>query len=224
MAVLASLFHVLSTERVVRILVVVKENDRPVLFRMARGASETKTSLVDIIGSVACRARGVHCFFGHWRLVAAFTFHPAVFSLERIVGLLIMIEGGSLPRVFGMAGLALRTKDALVIVILSVAGIAVHWGIREAVLWMTVFAFDLGVFAPERETGCCMVELLHIVPISVGVALFAGRAQGALMDIVFLVTGVALRRSRAVFCSRCMAVLALHRGQGMAACEGKIAL
>lgn len=125
--------------------------------------------------------------------MAAFALNRTVLALERILGIAIMIKRRGLPSVFSMTPPAFGPKDAFVVVVFPMASNALHWGVLVSILRVTVDACDLFMFAPERELRLVVIEP-RLFPILFGMTISTGRSQLSFMFIVFLMTGVALRR------------------------------
>ena len=70
----------------------------------------------------------------------------------------VVVEGESLPIAFSVAGLALFPVQPFVHIVFLVAGVALHRGVFEGRRQMTLFAFDLGMFAHEWKPGLLVVK------------------------------------------------------------------
>ena len=62
-----------------------------------------------------------------------------------------MVERGGFPVLFPMASLAFLAKDAFMIVVFLVAGVAVNGSGLVSLIGMAIFAFRVDVFAPQGE-------------------------------------------------------------------------
>ena len=126
------------------------------------------------------------------RQMTLLAFHGGMFSHERETRL-VVVEGGLLPRPVIMTFLTLRSLLPFVLVILLMAGIAIHRGVLIAVACMAFLARHVHVLMSEFVAGLVVVEP-DILPITVGVAVVARRSYFPLMFVVLLVAAIAVRR------------------------------
>jgi len=148
----------------------------------------------------------------------------AMFALEGVLGVAVVIETARLPVAVGVTGFALVAKPALVafaLIILLVAGDAFHRGALERRVAVAVLARDIHVLAGEREMRLAVVET-RVLPVFVGMAIGAGIAQLALVLVVLAVAGDTGGRRVAQLLALGVAVAALHLGHGMSALEREI--
>lgn len=104
-----------------------------------------------------------------------------------------MINSGGKPAVGGMAGGTVGTELAIVFVILGMAGIAVLWGALEHMVYMTILAGYVDVFACKFKGGKVMIEQ-GWRPAGGGVTGTAVIAKAALVGVVFCMAGKAVLR------------------------------
>ena len=129
-------------------------------------------------------------------LVATVTLEWFVLAEQSILGIAIVIEGDSLPVLLDVTGLTLFTIRAFVFVIFFVTGVA---GCRSLdfveLSLMTAFASGCLVLAPQRVFRIPIVVERNGLPVLLEVTSFALFPEVPFVFVVFLVTGVAGRRS-----------------------------
>jgi hypothetical protein len=133
--------------------------------------------------------------------VATDTFCVAVFSQQRVFGLLVMIEQNFFPTGFVVAGFALGTKGSLVFVVLLVTVVAELGRILEIIIQVTILAFRVLVLAQQIKFRFAVVEMSRF-PVFFHMAVLAFGPQYAFMLIGFFVAAVAFGWSVTIFFRR----------------------
>lgn len=131
----------------------------------------------------------------------------------------VVIEGGGLPAVGGVAGGALRSEAACMGVVLKVAGDAVLRCAFEDASRVTVFASDGSVFAGQREEEFGMIHARQF-PALGGVTTGAVRSELTRVTVIVCVAGDAIH-GRAFEDAIFMAVLACNRDMFADQLEGR---
>ena len=124
----------------------VKDLILPKPFRVAGLALLSKLSLVLIIASMT-GITGGRCFrCGHRFSVAALTFGGSMFPLERIFGVLIMIECDYLPAFCGMTILAFLPEHSFMVIILLMATVTISWSALKPLFFVAIVAGHIVMF------------------------------------------------------------------------------
>lgn len=123
-----------------------------------------------------------------------------------------------------MAFLTFRPLLPFVFVVLLVAGEAIHRRILVPLVGMAVLAFGVDVFAAERVTRLVVIELRRrVLPVLLGMAICAGKAQVSFVFVVFLVAGITVGRRFTILGFGRVAGLALDLlGVGMGSLEREV--
>ena len=157
---------------------------------MAALALIAKATVVNIvIGMTAGAAARQADFAFAGPLVAGVAIQPLVRAVQLEVRALVVVEAPRLPVVGVVTIAAIRSELELVLVILLVAGDALHLGVPEGRREVAFFALHLGVFAEQREACQTVVEARHL-PVFLVVA---GLALLALLALVLVVLLVAVK-------------------------------
>jgi len=156
---------------------------------MASITLPAESAVVNIVARVAaCAGRRRGEFAGHGPGVAGKALQALVGTVENEFGALVVIKIPTLPVGRVVAGLAARSEFAFVHVILVVAPDTVRSGVLELGCLVALLAFDLDVFAKERETRQAVVELADF-PAFLVVAAVTLLAFLAFVLVVLLVAG-----------------------------------
>jgi hypothetical protein len=123
------------------------------------------------------------------RQVAFLAFHRGMFPYERKPRL-VVVEQRFLPRPVIVTVPALRALLSFVLVVLLMAGVAVHRGILVTVLRMACFAGHVGMLSPKRILGLVVIES-NGFPGILRMAIRAQFSNPAFVFIVLLVTAIA---------------------------------
>ena len=207
MALLALHLGVARSERKAR-LVVVEGNVLPFTLVMATLAFLAKLSLMFVVLLVASDTELFELHLAVQRplfgQMAGVALRIAMFALQRVLGLLIVIEGAGLPVLGGMAGGAFLPIAPLVPFLLIVFPMASHTlrldlqpgvGTTDAALVATL-ALGILVLVAQWELGVVVIETgVFPAPLVVTtLALLAEIASMTFLLIVFLMAGDAFGR------------------------------
>lgn len=216
--------NVLPFEGIFGIPVMVEGEGFPILFRMTTLALLAEPSLVCVVLLVAGGAQGRRLPLRHGHLMTSLAFGPGVFALQRICGVFVMIEGGSLPVPFAVTGCALRPEDPFVVIVLLVTGGAVPRRVLVPFVSMTRLAFGLGMRPAKQEARLTMVET-RLFPVPLSMAVDALRPERPLVFVVLFVAIHAQGGGKAIFGAGPVTGCALGLLRvGMGPFEGKIGL
>jgi hypothetical protein len=130
--------------------------------------------------------------------VAVVTSDIDVSTLERKLGLCVVIESPNVPGNGIVAGLATILKIAVMRIIITVARYTGKVFFRERLSGVAIFALVLIVDAEQWEPSQVMIEKYRVLPIDFGVAACALRAQYTLVRIIIKVARVTARYQRDV--------------------------
>ena len=159
---------------------------------MASPAVGTELAIVYVIGAVAVAAISVEsCHPGQRHTVAVVAGNVDVSTLERKIGLYIVVEGPDVPGDGGMAGVAAILEMALVRVVVEMAGNAVRRFVRIRLCGMTGIAFLFPVHAVQGESRKVVIEEYRVLPVDFRMAALALLPQDAVVRIVVQVTALA---------------------------------
>jgi hypothetical protein len=189
------------------LFVMVEKYPFPFDLGVATFALRTKTPFVFVVFLVARVAIGRKLDLVQIARVAADTFRFAVFSQQGVLGLFVVIEQYFFPPPIGVAGFALGTKIALVLIVLSVTRIALQRRVLEMFVGMAWLALDFHMLALQREMRFAMVEMRGF-PVFLHMAILAFGTQLAFVLVVLFMAAIAFGWCFAVFFLRQMTVFA----------------
>ena len=199
----------LPEQRILGPLVMVEGGVFPIPLDVAAFALRAEAALVLVILLVARVAGRLELFPVQISLVTAGAFcRRAMLPEQRIPGSLVVVERDALPVPLDVAGFALRTEFALVLVVFLVAGAALFRRIFELLPDVAADALHVRMLAQQPVAGFIVIEVCGL-PVFLRVAFRAILAQSALMLVVLLVATVTGACRFPVFCLGGVAVLAL---------------
>lgn len=159
--------------------------------RVTVGALQAQRSCMGVV----CRmARGAVCgrAFEDASNMAGGAFRGDVFAVQ-LKGELRMIHI-AFPAIGGMAGDAVRSESAVVLVMRGMAGVTVGGRALIDAILVTAAARDGDVTAGQFEGGDIVIELRGLGPAFGCVTRATFRSETGLVEIVLLVTGIAILR------------------------------
>ncbi len=194
-----------TVQHVVRVGVVIEEDRRPRLGRMAGLAAGPEVTVVIIVFQVTGNAGDVQFVSERVLAMAVATALLGVFSVECEVRVARMIEFRVVPAGRRVAIAAPLSAATVVGIVFSVAIEAPGWRGLEGLVFVTARAFGLGVLADQRETGGFMVEF-GVGPGDSRMAVGALRTHGVAVHVIGFVAGKAVRR-RIAMLTACLVAL-----------------
>ena len=117
--------------------------------------------------------------------MAGFALHTAMFPGKRETGI-AMVEGNIRPLRWLMTGTAIRAELTVVVILVSVAGIAIFWRTFVYIVRMAGFAGDIRMRSCQRETRIAMVEG-RVLPLA---RVMTGGTDRAKLSVVGIIPGV----------------------------------
>jgi len=175
-------------------------------------AVAAELATVHVILAMACTTGPVDDLVGLERhVVAGLATHARVRSLKSKIRVLVVIKGPGVPGERVVTALARATEVTFVHIIVRVAGIALCRRILEDLRLVTGVAGGLGMRTEQGEACKPMIERDLLLPGAFVVALSALPALVPTVDVVVLVTGIALAGQRNVVDRFHMACLAFER-------------
>jgi len=148
-----------------------------------------ESAVVNIVARMAARAgRRRRELAGHGPRVAGKAIQALVGTVENEFGALVVIKVPALPVGGVVTGFAVGAELALVGVVLVMAADTVGSGVLELRCLVTFLAFELDVFAKEREARQAVVKFSDLPALFV-VTAFAFLALLSFMFVILFVTG-----------------------------------
>lgn len=213
--------RVLAAQRIARIARMIEQRRLPVPLAVAARTAFPVAALVCIVLAMASEADRRKLLLIQDTGMAARACREAMFALEGVFRVAVVVEQNRLPILVGMAALALRAEPLLVLVVLTVTSDALRRRALEARVAVTGGARHVAVFAGERETRLAVVEA-GFLPIRFEVAIGALRTEAAFVLVVLAMTRETVRRSVAKLFPRGVTVAALDLRRRMRPLERKI--
>jgi len=214
--------QVSAEERILGVQPVVEHDRLPVAFGMARLAFLPIASLMLVVFLVTGVAVERRIFEGRRRM--AFLALDRFMLPEQREPRLIMVERRFLPRALVVALFAVRAFLSLMLVVFSVAGVAVERRVLVPVIRMAVLAGCFCMLASQGISSLVVVEP-DVLPILLAVAIRAEFSHAAFVLVVFLVTRIAGGRGFSIFRFRLVARLTFHLGcVGVSSAEREVGL
>lgn len=179
-----------AEQEVFRVAVMIERRRLPCLFSMAGLAFHPKDGVMDVVSSVAGAAVGLQFVIVEMAGMTAAAGHAPMLLTQREFCIPIMIKDDLFPYAVRVAGLALLAVVSFMDVVLLMARVTDQWCGPVIPIGMASFAIDSFVLAEQREFRLVVVKERGALPLLLRMALFARSAQGLLVLVVFLVTGV----------------------------------
>lgn len=162
---------------------------------MAPATIKAKLAIVNIVGTmtVIAAAAQPHLIF-HRLPMTGFTLRIAMRTIERKIGLRVVIETPLRPVDRRVAQRTVVGEAVTVRVLRLVTRHAVHWCTPELLRFVTGRTFGVAMFAQQGESSKAMIEEDVFGPGRFVVAVLAGCSLGTLVGIVVFVAQRAARR------------------------------
>jgi hypothetical protein len=184
-------FPMFVSQGILRVPIMLKEDNFPAAFRVTAYTFLSVTAFVRVLFLVAGVTIGRGLILIQMSLMASFAFCAKMAATQRILCMQVVIEGDRLPVSLNMAAFALLSGVALVFVVFLVASVTVRRRILESRRQMAFFAFHLLMSAKQRETRLVVVKR-SLLPGTFVMAFIALSPFLSLMLVVFLVATVAV--------------------------------
>ena len=139
---LAFYLPMVALQNIFRISIMIEEHRLPVTFGVAADAFLAEASLVCVVFLVTGKTIYRSFILIEVSLVTGFTLRPKMAPKQRVFCVQPMVKDDGLPVAFCMAGLALLSVAPLMLVVLLVAGVALHRSIFERRRRVTFLALN----------------------------------------------------------------------------------
>jgi len=221
-ATLALDLVVFAPQREVR-LGVIESRLCPVALGVAVGAGLPESGLVLVVLPMAGNARRLQLVLIQ---VSGMAIHAPCLTVpapQGILGVRVVIKRNPFPFHVDVAALALLAEVRFMLVIFSVASDARRRGVLEPVVLVAVLALDRNVAAAHGKPRLLVVET-GLLPVALGVAVGAGRAEVPFVRVILLMAAIALLGSIAMLNVRQVTASALDLRVAMGAPQKEIRL
>src|SRR5450830_1580050 len=130
--------------------------------------------------------------------MAGFARCSVVLASQHIFGICIVVETYGFPKAGAMAGFALVTKLAFVVVFFLVATNAGEGGLFVITGLVTISALRIGVLVLQRKARAVVVKT-RLFPVGLVVAISTFGTQRSFVGVILLVANIALQGRFTVF-------------------------